>query len=168
MVIGFDEQAVIDAVVPIRRDVIFVRNPAYRSTTTLTSYGLGAAHVRDNCLFLDADILFERESFASFLDGCAAEELLIAVTEAKTDDAVFAHRQGRNVTRFSRTEPTKWEWANLCWLPPGYCETGRGAVFERLEEDLPLASREVVSFEVDTPDDYEFAAADAKALKLTT
>ncbi len=168
VVIGFDEQAVMEAVIPVRSDVIFVRNPAYRSTTTLTSYGLAAAHIRENCLFLDADILFEPASFRSFLDACAFEELLIAVTEAKTADAVFAHRQGRHVARFSRAEPERWEWANLCWLPPGYCETGRGAVFERLTDDLPLALHEVISFEIDTPGDYEAAIANLETLNLRT
>ena len=78
MVVGFDEIAVMDAVTTIRRDVIFVRNPAYRTTTTLNSYAQGARHLTDHCLYMDADVLFERESFEAFLlSACSGREHLV-------------------------------------------------------------------------------------------
>lgn len=157
VVVGFEEHAVMQAVRAHRPDAIFVRNPAFRSTTTLHSYALGARGLEVPCLFMDADIWFEPESFADFLEACTHAEPMIAVTESKTVDAVYGHREGDLVVRFSRTEPSPFEWANLSWLPPGYCETGDGAVFQRMESDLPIVSREVVSYEVDTPADLESA-----------
>ena len=166
VVVGFDEIAVMDAVTTIRRDVIFVRNPAYRTTTTLNSYAQGARHLTDHCLYMDADVLFERESFEAFLSACSGREHLVAVTAAKTSDAVFVHRNGSDIVRFSRTDRTDFEWANLCWLPPRYCERGEGAVFERLSQDLPLPSREIVSWEIDTSEDFAAAMRSLDMLDL--
>jgi hypothetical protein len=66
------------------------------------------------------------------------------------------------VLGFSRTEPSEVEWANLSWLPPGYCNTGQGAVFERLTVDLPLRCQLIESFEVDTPEDHANALKNAR------
>jgi choline kinase len=161
LVVGFEEQQVIAAALAIRKDIVFVRNAAYRSTNTLQSYGLGAKGLRDSCLFMDADILFEPASFAAFVAACKAGEPLVAVTAAKTTDAVYAHLEGGHVTRFSRTSPGAFEWANLCWLPPAYCETGDGAVFERMSKDLPLKAHVIESFEIDTPEDHQKALENA-------
>lgn len=162
VVVGFEEQQVIAAARAVRPDIVFVRNAAYRSTSTLRSYAMGAQGLAENCLFMDADILFEPASFASFVAACKPGESMIAVTAAKTNDAVYAHLEGGKVTRFSRTAASDFEWANLCWLPPGYCEKGEGAVFERLAGDVPLKSRVIESFEIDTPDDHEKALKNAR------
>ena len=168
IVVGFEETQVIEAAVRIRPDIIFVRNAAYRTTTTLTSYALGARGLKDPCLFMDSDILFEPESFGAFLGDCTTRAPVIAVTPAKTADAVFVHVTGGKVTRFSRVDPAPLEWANLCFLPPGYCETGTGAVFERLSRDLPLDFLEIASWEVDTLADYEVAKRGAADLAART
>lgn len=88
VVVGFEEALVMDAVRRLRPDVIIVRNAAYRTTTTLDSYSLGATGVRGNCLFLDGDITFGPASFARFLDTCRPDRALIGVTALKTQDAV--------------------------------------------------------------------------------
>lgn len=161
VVVGFEEQHVIAAARVVRQDIVFVRNAAYRTTNTLRSYAMGAQGLTENCLFMDADILFEPVSFASFIAACNPGESLIAVTAAKTTDAVYAHLKDGKVSQFSRTAPSEFEWANLCWLPPRYCEKGEGAVFERLAGDVPLKSRAIESFEIDTPDDHEKALRNA-------
>lgn len=162
VVVGFEELQVIEAARKVRPDIVFVRNAAFRSTTTLQSYAMGATGLTDNCLFMDADILFEPTSFGSFLGICQAEAPLIAVTQAKTTDAVYTELKDGRVINFSRTEPRELEWANLCWLPPRYCEVGGGAVFERLAYDLPLRHHIIESFEIDTPDDYVHALENAQ------
>ncbi|MNR80361.1 2-C-methyl-D-erythritol 4-phosphate cytidylyltransferase [compost metagenome] len=157
VVVGFEEHAVIKEARAHRPDAIFVRNPAFRSTTTLQSYAMGAKGLESPCLFMDADIWFEPKSFTQFLDACALSTPILAVTEAKTVDAVYAHLENEQVVRFSRTEPAPYEWANLSWLPPAYCEVGEGAVFERMERDLPIAARKIISYEVDRETDLESA-----------
>ncbi len=156
IVVGFQEEDVIKAARSLRSDLVFVRNPAFRTTTTLQSYAVGARYLQTPCLFMDADIFFEATTFETFLKACESGCPLIGVTETKTADCVYVKRRsdGR-VTQFSREDPEPFEWANLAWLPPGYCERGSGAVFERLSEDLPLASHEVTSYEFDTVQDLE-------------
>ena len=159
IVVGFEEHQVMEAASAIRSDLVFVRNPAYRQTTTLTSYALGARGLAENCLYMDADIYFEPDSFAAFLKSCEQNPMLIGVTEAKTADAVYVRMEQGLVQGFTREQPQAYEWANLCWLPPEYCASGQGAVFERLSADLPLPACVIRSFEVDTPHDYANAQA---------
>ncbi len=164
VVVGFEEAQVMEAALAVRQDIVFVRNAAYRSTNTLQSYALGARGLQDGCLFMDADILFQPASFRSFLAACTTREPRVAVTAAKTTDAVFAQVENGQVWRFSRTGRSAFEWANLCWLPSNYCEEGEGAVFERLSKDLPLKAHTIESFEIDTPEDHQMALSHAKFL----
>jgi choline kinase len=161
IVVGFEEEAVTEAARALRPDVVIVRNPMYRSTTTLDSYAMGARFVPGPCLFMDADIIFEPRSFQSFLEA-ALPVPVIGYTPAKTDDAVYVEVDEDGLVRgFSRTEPTPWEWANVAVLPMAYCETGSGAVYERLAHDLPLRGIEVQSWEVDRESDLRRAEAEA-------
>ena len=161
VVTGFLETEVMKAVCDIRKDVIFVRNPAYRSTTTLTSYAMGAVHLNAPCLFMDADIYFNPVSFAAFLKKCKKNGApLIAVTEAKTRDAVYIERDRANrVTSFSREPVSNLEWANLAFLHPADLHGSSGAVFEQLSTRLPLSSAEIDSYEIDCPEDIEAVIA---------
>jgi choline kinase len=166
IVTGFGESEVMDCVKALRRDVIFVRNPAFRSTSTLTSYVLGAEHLKDPCLFMDADIWFEPESFAHFLQHCESKHPpLIAVTAVKTQDAVYAHldEQG-SITQFSRTEIAPQEWANLAFLPANFLRDGATAVFEQLAASCPLQALNIASYEIDTPEDLLMATERYQAL----
>lgn len=159
IVVGFREHEVVAHARDVRPDVLVVRNPAYATTTTLNSYALGARFLTEPTLFMDADILFEPASFAGFVDACTRAPL-VGYTRARTADAVFADVRDGLVRGFSRTVPGAFEWANLAYLPPAYCECGEGSVYGRLSQDLPLAARFVDSFEVDRPADLELAERD--------
>jgi choline kinase len=161
IVTGFGEREVIDTVLQGRRDVVFVRNPAYRTTTTLGSYVLGARYWRKNCLFMDADILLERKSFQDMLERCAkTTDPIIGTTKTKTKDAVYVRtNEHHQVTAFSRNETCPQEWANVAWLPPSLLEAKNTAVFEQLALHLPLQAHEIISFEIDTPADLALAQA---------
>lgn len=156
VVVGFREHEVIAHARQVRNDILVVRNPAYATTTTLTSYALGARHLTEPTLFMDADILFEPASFQEFLAACT-DAPLVGYTTARTVDAVYAQIDDGQVQRFSRERISDFEWANLAYLPAGYCETGDGSVYERLTQDLPLPAHLVDSFEVDRPTDLDLA-----------
>lgn len=169
VVVGFEEHQIIDLIQELRRDVIVVRNPAYRTTTTLQSYTLGAAGLETPCLFMDGDLLIEPRSFNKFLVACAGTCPLIAVTESKTDDAVYCRvDQDDCVVEFSRERISNVEWANVAWLPPGCVVDKPTSVFERLNHFLPLQSRGIVSFEVDTTDDLARAVSHRHARSIST
>lgn len=158
IVVGFEEHIVIDLAKSIRPDVIIVRNPGYRTTTTLNSYLMGASGLKDSCLFMDGDILFNRKSFNNFLTNCIDGKELVGITQAKTKDAVFVHLNNKNqITNFSRTEKSDYEWANIVWIKPEYFENPEGPVFERLASHLPLGANEIISYEVDTVEDLKVA-----------
>jgi NDP-sugar pyrophosphorylase family protein len=161
VVVGYMEQAVIDAVRRINEDVIFVRNPRYRETTTQDSYALGARGVSGSCLFLDADIIFQAASLSEFLKFAATRQLTIGVTATKTDHAIFAvTRDGDDgeseITSFS-SEPAPLEWANIVYAPSDSFGHGRGAVFETLQTMLPAPAKQIVCYEIDTEADLDRA-----------
>ncbi|MCT4701568.1 NTP transferase domain-containing protein [Enterobacteriaceae bacterium H20N1] len=159
VVVGFQEHEVMDEVLRYRKDVTFVRNPEYLSTSTLTSYWLGSQGIKENCLFMDADIIFEPESFMNFKKFCMENvtDNIIAVTEAKTRDAVFVESRMGKVTQFTREQETEYEWANLCFIHPDLLVRTGESVYKQLTQYLPLTMREIVSFEIDTKCDMEKA-----------
>jgi choline kinase len=174
LVVGYQEQEVIETAFRLRRDLTLVRNPAYRTTTTQQSYWLGARYLEDPCLYMDGDIIFERESFHAFLESAALHAPLIGITPAKTQQAVFAsvvegpHAPFRSVTGFSRTQQTPWEWANIACLPQGLLEENGRDVFSRLALHLPLRAQSVEAFEVDTEADLEQAEAYARKIRAVS
>lgn len=159
IVVGFQEQEVIDTVLRYRRNVTFVRNPDYLSTSTLTSYWLGGQGIDENCLFMDADIIFEPESFIRFKNTCVGNQLdnIIGITPTKTHDAVFVTLADGKVMGFSREHKTDYEWANLCFIHPKLLTSAGESVFQQLTQHLPLTAHEIESFEIDTKGDMEQA-----------
>jgi GTP:adenosylcobinamide-phosphate guanylyltransferase len=165
LVVGYLEHEVIDLALRLRSDITIVRNPAYRTTTTQQSYWLGARHLPGPCLYLDGDIVFEPDSVHAFLAEARGNTPMLAVTEAKTEQAVFVDSQpGEHgpflaIRGFSRTARSRWEWANLAFLPAGTLEENGGNVFERLARFLPMKAMEIVACEVDTEGDLSQAEA---------
>jgi NDP-sugar pyrophosphorylase family protein len=176
IVVGYMEQAVIDAVVQINRDVTFVRNSLFRTTTTQDSYFLGGRGIEDTCLYLDADIIFDAESLSDFLKCSASTDLLIGITAAKTDYAVYACTRLRSsesmaanleITSFSREE-TAHEWANVVAARGNPFLCARGAVFETLQAKLPAPAKEIICYEIDTEQDLRRAEQYLRSLPSST
>jgi choline kinase len=170
VVVGYCEADVIEHVRERRRDVVFVRNPAFRETTTLQSYWLGSRGLTDPCLFLDADIIFEPTSFARFLGRCADGRSRIAVAEAGSDDAVFVETEstvgGLVVTEFQRERRCRYEWANLAQLRHDELANEPLYVYEHLAGFHPLLAEVIATHEVDTQADLDRAEAAVVADRL--
>ncbi len=169
VVVGFMETEVIRALAAIRPDAIAVRNPGFRSTTTLHSYAMGARGLTGDCLFMDADLLIVPETFKAFLATCRPGEARLALAPARTTDAVYTELEGDMVVGFRRDRPTDFEWSNISWLPVSlFDEIGHSAVYEHLRKFLPIATGELESFEIDTVEDLERARANAARFGLAT
>lgn len=167
VVVGFEEERVIELVRQLRPETIIVRNPGYRSTTTLHSYVMGASYIKENCLFLDGDILFQQDSIEDFINACEPNQALVGITPTKTKDAVFAHLNEQNqLVSFSREEPSIYEWANIVWINPQYFQQPGSAVFERLKDYLPLRSKVIISNEIDTKEDMQQAIGNLSQFNL--
>ncbi|CAH0534702.1 hypothetical protein VST7929_02652 [Vibrio stylophorae] len=158
IVVGFEEHLVIPLVKSIRSDAIIVRNPAYRTTSTLTSYYLGSFGIKGKCLYVDADIIFCPESFAEFIDNCnKSDRSIIGVTKAKTDDAVYVKTDlHMNVLGFNRKSATNYEWANICHIDTSYLVMEGESVYKQIQK-FPLIAYPIVSYEVDNVNDYNMA-----------
>ncbi|MDO1581018.1 NTP transferase domain-containing protein [Rhizobium oryzicola] len=167
VIVGFEEKAVIAELKQLGRDVIVVRNPSFRSTTTLHSYTMGCQHLTGDCLFMDGDLLLEPESFTAFLASLEAGVPKLALTKTKTKDAVFAIMEEERIVGFRRQEPTEFEWSNIAWLPVDTFSTiGNTAVYEHLMQFLPIAGHEIISYEIDTSEDMALALSNTDLFGL--
>ncbi|MEQ1602948.1 MAG: NTP transferase domain-containing protein [Methylophilaceae bacterium] len=167
VVVGFEEELVIDLIHSLRHETIIVRNPGYRTTTTLHSYVMGAAYLDEDCLFLDGDILFQPSSLKNFLSKCIPDETLVGITPAKTKDAVFTSiNSDKQITAFSRTKLSPYEWANIVWIHPKFFSEPCTAVFERLNYYLPLNTELIISNEIDTTEDMLIAIKNIETFNI--
>lgn len=159
IVVGFQEEQVIETVLRYRKDVTFVRNPEYLSTSTIASYWLGARGLKRHTLFMDADILFMPEEFIHFKKMCAASanKNILAITPAKTRDAVFVKLRGSQAIALDQQKKGQWEWANLCYIDPEILTFTGDSVYSRLAEFLPMLTYQLTAYEIDTPDDMQRA-----------
>jgi MobA-like NTP transferase domain len=163
VVVGYQAQDVIDTVLAVRRDVIFVYNHAFASTGTAASLCLGSRGVAGDVLSLDGDLLVHPEDLRAFLtepDPC------LGCLPCASTDPVYVTLDGaagrQRVTGFSRASGDA-EWSGLAkvparWLAAAWLEGGgRGHVFELMARHLPLAARSIRASEIDTNEDYEQA-----------
>lgn len=166
IVVGFMEEEVIEHVVRIRKDVVFVRNPDFRNTSNSYSLSLGATGIKGPFLSIDGDMLIESESFMRFLKTFDGENTLIGISKSKTEEAVFVERnEGGDVVKFQRTPSLKYEWCGVAIISPPVkisSDLKGGYVFEHFEKFIPLASSEIECYEIDTPNDLDYATANFK------
>jgi choline kinase len=161
LVIGYREEMVIKYCATYHRDVVLVRNPHFLTTNTAHSLSMGAQHLSGKTLYLDGDLLIAPESLGKFLSAARKREILVGVTDAKSENAVFVHG-GKNgdsvsISGFSRNNKSKLEWANVLVAPNNLLRGAQGYVFERLTEHLPLDGHMLTLAEVDTFDDLSAA-----------
>ena len=159
IVVGFQEEVVIDHVRQIRPDVTFVRNPDYLSTSNSYSVHLGSRHLRDPYLTIDGDLILHVESFREFLTMAAAGDTLIGITPSKTEEAVFVRRDdsGERIVEFFREPRTEYEWSGVALLNGVEIFGNEQYVYQQLERYLPLRCYPVECFEIDTPEDLSNA-----------
>jgi len=156
VVVGYRAELVSKLARSIRSDIKIILNADFKTTSTLDSYRLGAAGCDGNVLFLDGDIIFEKPSFISFIDDCQPNENMLAITHAKTADAVYCDVDSNTcINSFSRSIKTNYEWANLAWISPKLLSGSYPSVFESLTSSLPLRAKVIRSYEIDRKSDYD-------------
>ena len=161
IVVGYCEQEVMSAARAVRSDVLFVRNPNFRQTTTLQSLSRAASGLSDaKVLIMDADTLFRPVDFDAFVAASADVEALLGVSARFSEQPVYAHTDGSGaVTSFHRERPSGLEWASLAAVPASWLTDQPMAVFEALTPHLPLPAFTVDRLEVDTERDLQTARA---------
>ncbi|WP_414881821.1 NTP transferase domain-containing protein [Pseudomonas sp. IT-P2] len=157
VVVGYREEMVIDYCAQHHRNVVLVRNPDYRTTNTAFSFAKGAANLSEKVIYMDGDLLVSPDSLESFLRAAASKEILVGLTDAKSENAVFVgceEEAGKLIiTEFSRKQISAFEWANVVTGPANLLADAPGYVFERLVSQLPLEGKLLELAEVDTAAD---------------
>lgn len=117
VVVGYREDMVIDHCARYHPQVVLVRNPEFRTTNTAQSLAIGAQHLTGKCLFLDGDLVIEPESLCSFLHQASLSEMLLALCQPKSEQAVYVdtekNAKSLMISGFTRERRTCHEWANV-------------------------------------------------------
>jgi choline kinase len=165
IVVGFMEDKVIERVHNIRQDIVFVRNPEYMTTSNAHSLWLGSRNIQEPYLMLDGDMLIEPKSFQNFLASYSGSGTLIGISDAKTEEAVFVslNDTGTTVNAFSRKPISQFEWCGISIIDNIPIEPySKNYIYEILEKHLPLNTKSINCFEVDTPNDLDYTIKNYK------
>lgn len=159
VIVGFMELEVIECIKKIRPDVVFVRNPEYKTTSNSHSLWLGSHDIKEAFLAIDGDLIIKPQSFRNFLLECDGYNNLIGISQSKTEEAVFVEINKKNeITSFFRTPSSKFEWCGIaCFINIKMEPYTNKFTYQVIEPLLPLKSKEVICFEIDTPTDLEYA-----------
>lgn len=160
IVTGFKEQEVINHVIKSRPDAVFVRNPDYITTNTTCSAHLAARHINKPFILMDGDIHISPETFHVFLEQCSRfpNSNIVCVTEARTEEPVYAHVVDGNIVKFSRDEKSEYEWSGVAYVATvDFMGPKDKYIYQMLEKKLPLKSCVLDVLEIDTPKDYDVA-----------
>lgn len=172
VVVGYREDMVIDYCSKYHRDVVLVRNQEFRNTRAAFSLSKGARFMGGKILFLDGDLLIAPDSLKKFAAASLDKNVLVGLTEAKTENAVFAHGEPVGdlvkIETFSREQKSPYEWANVVTGPSDLLNDATGFVFERLLEHAPLEGFVLELAEIDTSGDFEIAKQFLQDLEAKT
>lgn len=160
IVVGYQADSVINAVLKYRTDVVFLFNHNYLETGNFHSLTLGSwFQNHDFIISLDGDLLIDPSDFFRLY---YSDEELICCSSPKTHDPIFCvtaeYNQKKYVSQFTRN-PTPYEWTGLFQtkrLP--FTEKGY-YVYEVLQTILPIPMIEVHAMDIDTVEDLEMASA---------
>lgn len=168
IVIGFEAQAVINAVLEVRKDVLFVFNHNYNLTKTGVSLALGAAYANSLVISLDGDLLVHPKDFNYFL---SIEEECLAYTKVNTEQPCYITLKNKNnrkyIAGFTPENKSNYEWSGLVQIHVSKLKSRNNShVYEMLTPFLPLPAIKIRTQEIDTLSDYKKALAWVKAVYL--
>lgn len=154
IVVGFQSMLVIEEVLKVRKDAIFVYNHNYFETKTGASYYLGAKDANEFVIEYDGDLLVYPQDMQMLLEQSGE---WIAVSEVRSSEPVFVNvDSANNVVSFSRTQGD-YEWVGPCCIQKNHLKYTSGNVYNQLESVLPLRSIKVQALDIDTYEDYQNA-----------
>jgi choline kinase len=157
IVVGFMEHKLIDEVLKIRPDVVFVRNQHYMTTGPAHSFKIATKDLNEPALLLDGDTIIEPKDFEQFINSYQESENFIAVTETKTSNpiCVILTEDQKSIEGFTNNNSHAFEWCGLSILsePKLITPTGNGLLFEYLSTLTPINFFLLRAEEVDTPYD---------------
>jgi len=162
IVVGYMEDEVINIAKAIRPDIIFVRNPSFKKTSTLQSFYLAAKNLEERCIIMDGDTIFNEKDFYDFLSYCDDGINTIGISNRISEEPVYVDTNNiggeLEVVSFQRDFKTNYEWANIACISPNLLEYRNINVYQQLEQELPLRAFNMDRLEVDTEQDLIIAS----------
>ena len=154
VIVGFEEDLVIEEVRRYNPNAVIVRNPNYRTTSIAYSYHLATKDLCEPFLILDGDLAIHKQDFLDFLASINPSESLIAVSKAQSEDTVFAKIENSNVTGISSSNISPYEWTSLAYLSGIKIEPTMRYAYNAITAALPIRAKEIRCFDVDTSEDH--------------
>lgn len=157
LVVGFDARTLMQAVLEIRSDIIFVWNHDYFRTGAGRSLYLGSRFGADLIVAWDADLIVHHSYWFQCLTG---ETEYLGVTPVCSSDPVYAHldEAGLLVVSIDRERHSSYEWSGPAQLNRNRIANTSGDVFAGLREHLPMRAMVIRALDIDTEADYENAS----------
>lgn len=158
LVVGYQEEDVIEHAIALRSDIIIVRNPDYARTNTLQSIYRVSRHLQQRFLAIDADTVIDDESFDLFLAAANEHKHLIAVSDYLTAEGVRVKLDSNGqVNEFNRLNQDRYEWTGIAIMSPEMVLNKSIFVYEALAPHLPLPAFKIKAFDIDTVTDLDMA-----------
>ena len=135
--------------------VVIVKNEDYSTTNTAYSMALGAKLFNGKCLFLDGDLIFNKQQIVNFLERSKQVDCLLGVTSNITENPVYVSVDQNKIIEFSRDKTTSLEWANIFSADSRILDNAKNFVYEELSQLNHLFYHEIDLYEIDTPNDMK-------------
>lgn len=114
IVVGYKLKEVIQTVIKIRKDIIFVNNKNFENTGTAGSFLLACKHLNTNeVISVDGDLVIKPKDLSKII--CCKEEC-IGVTKPSTDNLIFVEKKiikKKNYLNKFTSKKTPFEWSGL-------------------------------------------------------
>lgn len=161
IVVGYKEQRVIDYVRQFDKNIVFVRNNHYDTTTMADSLSLASRDLNEDYIFIGGDLVIDPRSFKLFYEQCLSNAATtIGYTNTKTENAIFVNIDTFNnlITHFPKDTATEFEWSSIAYIKSQPIQGNKTFLFNELEPHLPLKSCYINCYEIDTPNDLSLLA----------
>jgi len=151
VVVGFQYSDVIETVLKVRQDIIFVFNHDYFHTKTGTSLFLGAKHANEYILAWDGDLIVHPDDITHCLEYNGE---YVGCSKMISDDPVYVNLNEKGyVVNFSHSSGD-YEWSGPACLKKNKIKYTTMNVFNQIVDFLPLPALKIKAQDIDTYTDY--------------
>ena len=157
IVVGFKANEVITHVKKIRKDILFVMNHNYGTTTPLNSLFLASRFTKKNILYIDGDLLISKNSIKNIVKTRSTTLGIIKTYSSEpvcTD--IIKKKSKQYIIKFTR-ERREYEWSGLMYTKKENIKNLSTFVYQLFIKNLPLNAIIIDACEVDTKQDLEYA-----------
>jgi choline kinase len=151
VVIGYQSKDVINEVLKIRDDVIFVYNHDYFNTKTGASFYLGARDANEYVIEWDGDMIVHPADIKKILDTPGE---FLCYSEITSEDSVYVNIDNNGlVNEFSKISGN-FEWTGPVCIKKSKIKYTKENVYDQITPHLPMKGFKIRAYDIDTYDDY--------------